>query len=249
MKLTSRELKDFFVGNILGDASLHNGSFAVKQISKDLIDFKAKIIKDHLPNAKIKITHYPASCISGVNRKEYWNLYVSPNEYFKKLEKEFYPNGTKIVPEKYLRDLSPLGYAIWYADDGTTVLVGLNSSTGSAKSRRVQFCTDCFLIEDTKKLSMVVEKQYGNCKIIKRKVNQHRIQINGKNQQDFIISVAPYFQNYFPSLLYKMDLGYRNESLLNRRYVKEEYHNLYIEMSSHKEFVDRIVNRTLNDIV
>jgi hypothetical protein len=243
MKLTSRELKDFFVGNLLGDGCLHNGSFAVNQISKDLIYFKAKIVEEHLPNAKIKITHHDASKRDGVNRQEYWSLYVSPMEYFKKLELEFYPNGKKIVPDKYLRKLSDLGYAIWYADDGTTVLVGLNKTTGSARSRRVQFCTDGFPIENTKKLAGVLESDVGNIKIIERKPHQHRIQINGLNAQDFIIRISPYFQKYFPSLLYKMDLGYRGNSLLNRRYVKEEYHNLYIEISTYESFVDRMVGR------
>lgn len=244
MKLTSRGLKDFFVGNLLGDGYLHNGSFNAKQISLDLIEFKAKIIKENIPNVKLKITKYNGYVDKkGVHHQDYWILYASPHEYFRKLEREFYPNGKKEVPDKYLRGLSPLGYAIWYADDGTTILVGKNSTTGSANSRRVQFCTDNFPVEQTLELSKMVNDEFGNVKIIKRKSYQHRIQINRTNAQDFIIHISEYFIKYFPSLLYKMDLGYRNESLLNRRYVKEEYHNLYIKISAHGSFKDRMKDR------
>lgn len=244
MKLTSRELKDFFVGNLLGDACLHNGSFTVKQINKDLIEFKAKVIKENLPNAKVKIReHEGYTDKNGTNHQKCWELYVSPMEYLKKLQVEFYPEGMKIIPKKYLRSLSNLGYAIWYADDGTTILVGKNESTGSSKSRRVQFCTDNFPVSDTKNMASVLESDFGNIKIIERKSHQWRLQINGTNAQDFILAVYEYFEKYFPSLLYKMDLGYRNKSLLNRRYVKEQYHNLYIKMSAHKDFIDRMKDR------
>lgn len=244
MRLTSRELKDFFVGNLLGDGNLHNGSFTTRQISKDLIYFKAKIIEENLSGSKVKVRELPGYVDKNkVNHQKTWELYVSPNEYLKKLQAEFYPDGMKIIPKKYLRSLSPLGYAIWYADDGTTVLVGKNATTKSASSRRVQFCTDNFPVQDTEKMSKVLESDFGNIKIIKRKPHQWRIQINGKNAQDFIIYISEYFEKYFPSLLYKMDLGYRNESLFNRRYVKEEYHSLYVKISAHESFIDRMKGR------
>lgn len=243
MKLTSRELKDFFVGCLLGDAGIHNGSFHTKQISKDLIYFKYNIIKDNFPNAKVKIIEYDEyTDKNGVHHQKYWNLYLSPNEYIKKLEKEFYPNGIKIVPEKYLRGLSLLGYAIWYADDGTTILVQKNSLTGSSKTRRVQFCTDSFSPNDVAKLQKMISNQFGDTSLIKRKENVFRIQINGKDSQKFIISIADFFYNYFPSLLYKMDMGYRNETL-ETNWVIKDYKELYFKISAHNDFIDRLINR------
>lgn len=44
----------------------------------------------------------------------------------------------------------------------------------------------------------------------------------------------------FPSLLYKLDLGYRNKSLDKKRYVMEEYKNCFIRISAHPQFVDRV---------
>ena len=42
--MNSSDLRSFFYGTLLGDSYIHNGTFYCKQISKDLIYFKAKII-------------------------------------------------------------------------------------------------------------------------------------------------------------------------------------------------------------
>jgi hypothetical protein len=246
MNLSSRELKDFFVGMLLGDANIHNGAFSTRQISKDLIYFKYNIIKSYIPNCKIKITEQEAYIDkNNVNHQKCWYLYMSPCEYLKKLEKEFYPKGTKIVPVKYTRGLSPLGYAMWYADDGTTILVQYNQKTGSSKTRRVQLCTDNFQVNEVTDLLMpMIQREIGACSIVKRKPHQIRLQINGFDSQKFIQIIHDYFYKYFPSLLYKMDLGYRNESLENRVYVSKEYHELYLKISAHDLFLDRLVNRS-----
>lgn len=244
MKLNSRELKDFFVGCLLGDGNIHNGTFGVKQISKDLIDFKADIIKSHLPGAIIKIYEYESYVDkNGVKHQKYWDLRVSKSEYIKKLFTEFYPHGKKIIPEKYIRKLSLIGLAIWYADDGTTILVQYNRLTGSAKCRRVQLCTDNFSVNEVCLIKNIFEKYDFDCSIVKRKEHQVRLQVNGFSSQRFIQTISDYFYKYFPSLLYKMDLGYRNKSLENRNYVSEDYHKLYLKISAHTLFVDRLANR------
>ena len=46
----------------------------------------------------------------------------------------------KFILRIQLKKLTPIGFAMWYADDGTTILVGKNQTTSSARSRRVQFC-------------------------------------------------------------------------------------------------------------
>lgn len=243
MKLSSRELKDFFIGCLLGDAGIHNGAFHTKQISKDLIYFKYNLIRENFPEAKVKVIEYDSYIDkNGVKHQKYWQLYMSPNEYIKKLEKEFYPENKKIVPEKYLRGLSLLAYAIWYADDGTTILVQKNPLTGSAKTRRVQFCTDSFSTEEVSKLQTMISNQFGKTSLVKRKENVFRIQVNGKDSQNFIISISQFFYNYFPSLLYKMDLGYRGKTL-DSKFVSQEYKELYFKISAHSDFIDRMQNR------
>jgi hypothetical protein len=244
MKINHTELRSFFIGTLLGDSYIHNGGFYCKQISKDLIMFKKKIIEENLPDAKISIKEYESyTDKNGVHHQKYYLLSVSGSEYIKKFEKLFYPNGKKILP-KVLDKLTPIGYAMWYADDGATILVQYNQNTGSAKSRRVQICTDSFTTEEH---DYLIEHfaSLGYSPVIVKRSKLFRLQLNAKSAQKFILNIGNYFYQYFPSLLYKMDLGYRNKSLDNRTYVCEEYKNFYIKMSAHPIFYDRIKDRMI----
>lgn len=244
MKLNQSELKGFFYGTILGDSGFHNGSFYCRQITKSLIEFKATIVDTYIPQANVKVTIYPSyTDKNGINHKESYYLYASPTEYFKKMEKLFYPNGIKIYPEGTISKLGSLGFAMWYADDGSTVLVGKNINSESANSRRVQFCTDGFPLENTLLIQKEMKEIGYDCKILDRKRdNQYRIEITPKNGQILFQELEPYFYQ-FPEMLYKLDLGYRKKSLQYRRYVSEEYEALYSRISAHPQFIDRMIGR------
>lgn len=78
-----------------------------------------------------------------------------------------------------------------------------------------------------------------------------RTQINGKKGQEFICMMEESFLN-FPSLLYKLDLGYRNKSLNKKAYVLEKYKDCFIRISAHPQFRDRVtekLNQIEDDIV
>jgi len=244
MKLNHTELKSFFYGTLLGDSYICNGVFSCKQITKDLVYFKAKIIKDYLPDAKVSISEFEGyTDKNGVNHQKYYQLNASGSEYIKKLNQLFYPKGIKIYPTEIVNHLTPLGFAMWYADDGTTILVGKNEATTSASSRRIQFCSDGFTREE----NLVLQKEMINlgfdCKIIERaRKDQTRIQISTKDGQKLFCEIERYF-NYFPEMLYKLDMGYRLESLNNKRYVSEDYKNLFFRISAHPQFIDRMIGR------
>lgn len=154
------------------------------------------------------------------------------------LQKEFYPNGIKIYPEHSILELTPLGFAMWYADDGTTVLVQVDDT--GARSRRVQVCTDSFTQEEHNLIKQDLESLGYQIKLVDRKRRgQLRTQINGISQQKFLCDLTESFLN-FPSLLYKLDLGYRGDSLNKKRYVTEDYKNCYNKISAHPLFRDRV---------
>lgn len=243
MKLNSTEIRSFFYGTLLGDSYIHNNVFYCKQISKDLIDFKSKIIQQYIPDADVKVIEYEAyTDKNGVHHQKYWVL-SAKGEYIKKLQRLFYPQGKKIIPKNVINKLTPLGLAMWYADDGTTILVGKNNTTKSAKSRRVQICTDCFTENEIENAIKELDEIGIKASSLQRREGVYRLQILEKERQYFLCSISDFFYNYFPSLLYKMDLGYRNESLLNRRYVTKEYHKLYTKISACPDFLDRMKNR------
>lgn len=236
MRLHNNKLKSFFIGTLLGDSYIHNGVFCCKQISKDLIDFKYNFIRKFLPCAKIKYSeHEEYTDKNGIHHQKYYTIEVSKSKYIKKLYDLFYENGKKVYKPGMLKHLDNLGFAMWYADDGTSIIVQ------NGKNRRVQICTDCFTEEEHE----YIKNDFNdigieNIKIIDRYKNgQLRIQINGIYRQTFLINMSKYFYKYFPSLLYKIDLGYRGETL-DKNFVLPEYKTCYLKISNHNEFRDRI---------
>lgn len=250
MRLTSTELRSFFYGTLLGDSYIHNGVFYCKQISKDLIQFKKSIIESHLPDAKVRLTERPAyTDKNGVAHQKFYVLSASSSEYIKKLEKLFYVGGRKVYPSGAASKLTELGMAMWYADDGTTILVTFTEATGSARSRRVQICTDNFTREEHVQIIKDLQDIGLTAYLVERKrKDQVRIKLDLLQSQHLFASMGEYFIKYFPSLIYKMDLGYRNESLTNRKYVLKEYSDFYSKIKTNPNYHDRLVGRS-DDIV
>lgn len=81
----------------------------------------------------------------------------------------FYPEGKKVYPKGAILKLDPLGFSLWYADDGTTILVQINSQTKSAKNRRIQICTDNFTQEEHLQIKNELESLGYTIKIVDRK--------------------------------------------------------------------------------
>lgn len=240
VKLNHNQVESFMTGNLLGDGNLHNGAFITGQINKDLVMFKEKIFNQYYGFSNSKVTFVPKNVKDGITRQDTWRLYISPNNSFKKLEKKFYGEEGRVCPEKMLNNLCPLGLAIWYADDGTTIQVGYNERTGSSSRRRVQICTDSYTLEEVEMIIDYFEREYGRTSRVDRGNSTYRIQINNLSAQKFLEDISPYFIQYFPSLLYKLDMGYRGESLDNELYVTKEYKELFLKISSHEEFIDRL---------
>lgn len=166
---------------------------------------------------------------------------MSKSEYIKKLEQLFYPNGVKVCPKNVINKLDDLGLAMWYADDGSTVLVQYNPSTKSARSRRAQICTDSFSKEEHDNIILPELKQLGLTPSYVERDGHYRVTLKDlKKVQELFCHLGEYFYNYFPSLLYKLDLGYREKSLNKRTYVLEEYKNCFLRVSAHPQFKDRV---------
>lgn len=234
------QLESFFIGTLLGDSYIHNNVFACKQISKDLIYFKANFIREHLSDARVNVKEYDGYTDKhGVNHQRYWLLEVN-HPKMKELYNLFYKDGKKIYPKGSILKLDNLGFALWYADDGTTVLVQISPELGAARSRRIQICTDGFTPEEHSQIKKELESLGYVVKLLDRKRNgQLRTQLNGLTAQKFICMLEDSFKN-FPSLLYKLDLGFRGKSLDKKRYVTEEYKDCFIRVSAHPQFIDRV---------
>ena len=234
------KVESFFIGTLLGDSYISSNTFYCKQISKDLIDFKEQFIRENLPDAKVEVREYDEyTDKNGVHHQKYYLLIVH-HAKIKELSNLFYPEGKKIYPKGSILKLDDVGFSMWYADDGTTILVQVNAKQGQAKSRRVQICTDSFTQEEHEIIKEELESLGYSIKLIdRRRGGQLRVQFNGVTCQKLICSLEKTFLN-FPSLLYKLDLGYRGKSLDKQKYVTRDYKNCYIRVSAHPQFTDRV---------
>lgn len=179
--MKNSKLESFFIGTLLGDSYIYHNVFGCKQISKDLIEFKANFIREHLPDAEVTIKEHDSYIDKhGVNHQKFYLLEVK-HPKMKELYNYFYPNGKKIYPNEAIMKLDKIGFAMWYADDGTTILVQIGQGCNNgARARRVQICTDNFTPEENQTIKSELESLGYEIKLIDRKRNdQFRIQFNG----------------------------------------------------------------------
>jgi hypothetical protein len=244
LKLKSSELKAFIHGTMLGDSKIErNGKvFSSKQISKDLIDFKYQIMLDHFGEKAVSYKTTPAHFCGKWNHQELFEVRVK-HEYFKKMFPKFYNGERKFLSMDQLKPLTNLGLALWFADDGTTILLGRKS--GKIKNRRVLLCTECYNYEE----HLIIQKYFRlfhgyDVRIVGRdngdgKKGKFRISFTLLDAQDFLTKIGPYFIKYFPSLLYKLDMGYRD---FNSTRITKNYSEFFNEcVKTHSSFIDRTI--------
>src|SRR5690554_3847944 len=127
--MRSSELKSFIYGTLLGDSSIsksNENTLSCGQIDEELIDYKASVYKKHLPGVKLKKYNENWKGKDGWKRQPLFRL-TARHIHFKKIRKRFYDeNGVKRVNMKILKALKPNGLAVWFADGGTSNLIGKN---------------------------------------------------------------------------------------------------------------------------
>lgn len=147
-----------------------------------------------------------------------FEFYFTKNKYYKNFEfikKHLYSNeGRKKISLKYLNKLTPLGLAVWWMDDGV-----LSIHKGN---RYGKLCTHCFNYEE----NILIQKYFKNkwdidvdIKIEKNKY--YFIRLNVKALRKLIKIIYKYVCE-IPSMIYKIDLDYKNNVQLGD--FEEVYH-------------------------
>jgi hypothetical protein len=113
----SDEQEQVFTGLLLGDGGLLNTStLSVSHSSRQAyyLDWFDDALAELNPNRKIR---------SGDNRDEHISRYKVCRRT-RELRQEWYPEGTKRIPDRVWDELDDLGLAIWFMDDGGFVKSG-----------------------------------------------------------------------------------------------------------------------------
>lgn len=219
-KRSSSEIKGALIGTLLGDSYISNrGEFGCEQISENLIDYKAEILKSIHPDIKV-YKHSRQRDANGFNNNPRKTYIIQTNShvYFKKLREEIYKEN-KQVSMSVLNKLTPEGIALWFMDDGYCDYKKSNCT------KTLRICTDSF---DEFSISQI-QTYFNNrlqipTKIMMHKARQNyqpkpRVSIGGsKPMQDLVTLVYKYF---LPEFYYKIDLHYKTATLKSKRCSKE----------------------------
>ena len=106
-----------------------------------------------------------------------------------------------------ISDISPLGLAIWYQDDGTL-----------SCNRDLRICTGSFTLEQTQKLSDMLNTRFGieTTPFVDTR-GYSNIRFNRKNRDKFLNLIAPYMH---PSMQYKTTIDIsKNVTNYNSNYL------------------------------
>lgn len=136
---------------------------------------------------------------------------------FKRIRKLAYLNRKKTITERLLAYLTPLGLAIWYMDDGS---INITKRDGKLRGRQIFLHTACSEAEaDTVRNYFlctwgIIWKKFK----IRQDSDRFSLNANCENAIKFFQIIS---QNVHPSMRYKMDLQYYNNTGRNYKRVQQ----------------------------
>jgi len=193
------------LGSLMGDARLECRSKEIRakytarlrihqsDKQKDYVFWKYKNLKNLISKGPrfTKVWHDPLR-----NKDHYsWYFHTQSNETPGVIHKLFYRNGVKILPEKLLNSLEPLGLAVWYMDDG--------SNNGGD----ITLNTHCFSKGEQEILQKLLLNKFRIVTTIVKDRSKLKIAIGQSQYQKFIDIVKPFV---IESMSYKI-LSPRND--------------------------------------
>lgn len=208
-KKTSSELDGMIYGILLGDGHIRKPSKAgtcnfilhhsTKQ--KDYLFYKLRLLEEI---SHVKFNYWEKQQLNK-NGKTYNSIYAQSNclKYFKKLRDIFYSkDNKKILTEKILNKLTPLGLALWWFDNGCLYI---NRGKSNKIERRAFLATQNFTEKEHDLIVHYFFKTW-NIKVVKR--------MHPTTKQFYISFPIPEFKKFIaiikdytiPSMEYKVNL-------------------------------------------
>lgn len=211
----SQEQQQLVLGSLLGDGYCNR--------KRQIIKFcQCEKQKEYL---EYKYSFFNSDEVYGIYKREYKEGYIGYSFEFPNIKHKYdtlysyigkylYSNeGRKKISPSYLKELSPLGLAIWWMDDG--------SLCNSKGNRWGKLCTECFNYEE----HILLQKYFKNkwdidVKITKEKNKYYFINFNATALKKLISVIYKYVLEV-PCMVYKIDMNYKNN--LNLGEFQEVY--------------------------
>lgn len=201
----SQEQKQLILGSLLGDAYCNRQRqlirFSQCEKQKEYLEYKYSFFNSDEIN-RIYQRNYKEGYISYSfefpNRKHKYDILYS---YIGK--KLYSNNGRKKISPSYLNDLTSLGLAFWWMDDG--------SLCNSKGNRWGKLCTECYNYEEHILLKKYFKEKWNiDVKITKEKDKYYFINFNATSLRKLIAIIYKHVLEV-PCMIYKIDMNYKNK--------------------------------------
>ena len=198
-----KELEGFFAGCILGDGSIskrqgrvtpyYRESHSLEQLP--YLEWKRTFVEEVVPCKTYEI----------FDKKLGKNFYMFESRASKELEAIYQLSQAPVFD--ILNQLTPLGLAVWFMDDGT-IYNGKNKNTKAYATFNVTLGTYRFDYEE----HVIIQKWFNDtfgfdAKIAKKRTDTYNIRFTVKDSPAFLQMTKPYAH---PALLYKWDVKCRD---------------------------------------
>ena len=221
MKNLSLSQKQVILGGLLGDASFYKEKkyITFSQCEKQLeyLTWKYNFFNINNEIKSIYNTFHEQKFL-----RYYFYYYLNNmDDMFSFLCKHLYSNtGRKKISLKYLNELSPLGLAVWWMDDG--------SLCNSKGNRWGKLCTECFNYEEHILLQTYFKIKWDiDVKITNEKNQYYFINFNSTSLKKLIKIIYPYVIQV-PSMIYKIDMNYKN-----KKCIGDDFNDIYWCIKEH----------------
>ena len=226
MLLTKEDLISFIIGTCLGDGHLRLGKNAVnynitcthnpKQY--DYLIWKMNILSNNLQKkywiSKTK-THFAGKAISEGNSGKEYEMYkgtTGTHTLLTYIYKLLYVDNVKFISQEVLQQLTPIGLAVWYMDDGNLAYQKDRNYPNVIASRNVTLHIQGFDKNSQLNIVQYFKDVYGIETKLHKARDKYKLWMNTSNSIKFLKIVAPYV-NLVECMKYKIDLKYKSKNI------------------------------------
>jgi recombination protein RecA len=193
----AKQAREMLFGSLFGDAGVYKSTgsrhyhlmicHSPKQL--EYMKWKEEFLKPLSTGIK-QSTHFHK-----IRQKEYTTLTLrtTNHSYFTRLRKMFYPEGKKRIRRTLLNQLTPIGLATWFMDDGTT---GVNNRNYP----QLFLCTCSFTQKDNEIAQEYFQEELG-IRVLIHGGQYPRLYFNKPNSIKLVEIIKPYI---IPTLQYKL---------------------------------------------
>ncbi len=202
ISLSQRQIEIIY-GGLMGDMSRFGNGIKINHCldQKDYCYFLFNELKEH---CSMKEPNFTITYDDRFDTKSaIFSFYTRNHRMIRKICEEFYKNDRKIVTKNILDKLSDLSLAIWFQDDGQSVV----SKSGGDKTKKyigeAKIYTCSFNQEENEVICNWFKEKYGLVCTIRNKTEKNLyLHFNKENSDKLRDIIRPYI---VPSMFYKVN--------------------------------------------